>query len=160
MLVADRIANAIGLGGSPAPAEEVFWAIRRAFELIARSNATVLVFEDVHWAEPTLLDLIEHIADWARGGALLVVCTARPDLLDIRPSWAGGKTNATTILLEPLDEGECTALLEDLLGATSLTDEQRGSYIRMSQIQRLTSSGQLDSSLRWARNTADAAILA
>ncbi len=125
MLVADRIANAIGMGGSPAPAEEVFWALRRAFELIARTNATVLVFEDVHWAEPTLLDLIEHIADWARGGAILIVCTARPDLLDIRPSWAGGTTNATTILLEPLDESDCAALLEELLGTTSLTDDQR-----------------------------------
>ena len=67
LLVADRVARAIGLGGAQAPAEEVFWAIRRTFEVVARRRPTVLVFEDIHWAEPTLLDLIEHVADWHAG---------------------------------------------------------------------------------------------
>ena len=125
VLVADRVACAIGLGGSPAAAEEIFWALRRTFELIARRRATVLVFEDIHWAEPTLLDLIEHIADWGRGGALLVVCTARPDLLEVRPAWAGGKTNAASILLERLPDEECARLLDELLAGSALSSEQR-----------------------------------
>ena len=125
LLLADRVARAIGLGGAPAPAEEVLWAIRRTFELVARERPTVLVFEDVHWAEPGLLDLIEHVADWARGCALLIVCTARPDLLDTRPGWAGGKTNATTIMLERLLDEDCTRLLDDLAGELGLTTTQR-----------------------------------
>jgi class 3 adenylate cyclase/tetratricopeptide (TPR) repeat protein len=124
LLVSERVARAIGLGGTPAAVEEVFWAIRRTFEIIARRRPTVLVFEDIHWAEPTLLDLIEHVADWARGCALLTLCTARPDLLDLRPGWAGGKTNATTIMLERLPAEDCARLLEDLAGET-LTPDQR-----------------------------------
>ena len=125
LLVADRVARAIGLGGTQAPVEEVFWAIRRTFEVVARRRPTVLVFEDVHWAEPTLLDLIEHVSDWTRGCALLVVCTARPDLLDVRPGWAGGKTNATTIMLERLLDQDCALMLQGLASELALTSQQR-----------------------------------
>ena len=132
LLVSERVARAIGLGGIPAAVEEVFWAIRRTFEIIARRRPTVLVFEDIHWAEPTLLDLIEHVADWARGCALLVLCTARPDLLDVRAGWGGGKTNATTIMLERLPAKDCARLLEDLAGET-LTSEQRERVVAASE---------------------------
>jgi class 3 adenylate cyclase/tetratricopeptide (TPR) repeat protein len=132
LLVAERVARAIGLGGTPAAVEEVFWALRRTFEIIARRRPTVLVFEDVHWAESTLLDLIEHVADWARGCALLILCTARPDLLDVRPGWAGGKTNATTIMLERLPAEDCARLLEDLAGET-LTSQQRERVVAASE---------------------------
>ena len=68
----------------------------------------VVVFDDIHWGEPTFLDLVEHVADWSRGASILLLCMARPDLLDERPAWAGGKTNATTISLAPLsDERMC-----------------------------------------------------
>ena len=132
VLVAERVARAIGLGGTPAAVEEVFWALRRTFEIIARRRPTVLVFEDVHWAESTLLDLIEHVADWARGCALLILCTARPDLLDVRPGWAGGKANATTIMLERLPAEDCERLLEDLAGET-LTPKQRDRVVAASE---------------------------
>ena len=125
LLVADRVARAIGLGGTQAPAEEVSWAIRRTFEVVARRRPTILVFEDVHWAEPTLLDLIEHVADWTRGCALLVICTARPDLLDMRPAWAGGKPNATTIMLERLLDQDCALMLQELAKEFALTSQQR-----------------------------------
>jgi tetratricopeptide (TPR) repeat protein len=71
----------------------------------------VLVFEDVHWAEPTLLDLVEHLADWVRSAPVLLLCLARPELLDGRPGWAGGKLNATSVLLEPLSEEESSLLV-------------------------------------------------
>ncbi len=139
LLVSERVARAIGLGGTPAAVEEVFWALRRTFEIIARRRPTVLVFEDIHWAEPTLLDLIEHVADWARGCALLILCTARPDLLDVRPGWAGGKTNATTIMLERLPAEDCARLLEDLAGET-LTAEQRERVVEHPRATRCSSS--------------------
>ena len=85
-----------------APQEEVFWAIRKLFEHLARDRPLVVVIEDIHWAEPTLLDLIEHVADWSRDAPILLLCPARPELLDDRAGWGGGTLNATTILLEPL----------------------------------------------------------
>jgi tetratricopeptide (TPR) repeat protein len=85
---------------------------------VARRQALVVVFDDVNWAEPTFLDLVEHVADWTREAPILLVCLARPDLLDARPAWGGGKRNATSIFLEPLSESESETLLENLLGGS------------------------------------------
>ena len=74
------------------------------FEHLARDRPLVVVFDDIHWAEPAFLELIEHLADWTRDAPLLLLCVARPELLELRRDWAGGKMNATTILLEPLAE--------------------------------------------------------
>jgi hypothetical protein len=74
----------------------------------------VVVFDDLHWGEPTFLDLVEHVADLSRDAPILLLCMARPELLDVRPAWGGGKLNATTALLEPLAPDE-TAELVDLL---------------------------------------------
>ncbi|MGN6378270.1 MAG: AAA family ATPase [Gaiellales bacterium] len=132
LLVAERVARAIGLGGTPAAVEEVFWALRRAFEIVARRRPAVLVFEDIQWAEPTLLDFVEHVADWARDCPLLILCTARPDLLDVRPGWAGGKTNASTIMLDRRPVADCVMLLEELAG-DSLPAEQRERVVAASE---------------------------
>ena len=84
-----------------------------------------MVFDDIHWAEPLLLDLIEHLADWTRDAELLLICVARPELLEIRPGWSGGKMNATSILLEPLAGDEAGALLDNLLGDADLPGTAR-----------------------------------
>ncbi len=115
-VVAERVASIVGRDGIAGTPEEVFWAIRRLFEALARERPLVVVFDDVNWAEPTLLDLIEHVADWAREAPLLVVCMARPELLDERRSWGGGKHNATSIFLEPLTRPETERLARNLLG--------------------------------------------
>jgi tetratricopeptide (TPR) repeat protein len=83
----------------------------------------VVVFDDIHWAEPTFLDLVEHVADLSRQAPLLLLCLARPELLDRRPGWGGGKLNATTILLEPLSAAETDELLQRLLGDASLAPD-------------------------------------
>ena len=62
----------------------------------------MVVFDDMHWGEPTFLDLVEHVADLSRDAPILLLCMARPELLDVRPAWGGGKLNATNVLLEPL----------------------------------------------------------
>src|SRR5207237_4242837 len=75
----------------------------------------ILVFEDIHWAEEPLLELIDHLAQWVRERALLIVCLARPELLDVRPGWGGGRVRSTAIELEPLPREESEQLADALL---------------------------------------------
>src|SRR5436305_7762020 len=114
-LVGARAAGVLGLGPA-SRAEEVFWALRRLFEDLARSRPLVLVFEDVHWAEPTLLDLVEYLVGWSRGAPIVVLCLARPELLEERPGWSGGDANIHALALEPLAGDEVHALLVNQLG--------------------------------------------
>jgi class 3 adenylate cyclase/tetratricopeptide (TPR) repeat protein len=128
-LVAERVGQAVGLtAGSPAP-EETLWAIRRLLELLARNRPLVLEFEDIHWGEPTFLELIEHIADRSRDAPIMLICPARPELLEIRPDWGGGEVNATTITLDPLAASDTEALVTNLLGAADLAPEVRGRIV-------------------------------
>jgi predicted ATPase len=115
-LAAQRIAEVIGLAGAAGTAEEGFWGVRKLLEGLARGHSAVVVFDDLHWAEPTLLDLIEHVAEWSYDAPILLVCMSRPELLELRPDWGGGKRNATTILLESLSEDEIERLIRNLLG--------------------------------------------
>ena len=115
-LVAARIAGAVGFSAEVGTSEETFWAIRKFFEHLARDHPLVVVFEDIHWAEPTFLDLLDHVADWTHDAPVLLLCLARPELLEARPTWGGGKLNATSILLEPLSEDESETLIANLLG--------------------------------------------
>jgi class 3 adenylate cyclase/tetratricopeptide (TPR) repeat protein len=127
-LVADRIAGAVGLSATSAPTEETNWAVRRLFEALARRRPLVVVLDDVHWAEPTFLDLVEHVVATARAVPLLVVCLARPELLDARPAWQGSADNATIVRLEPLAEHEARALLIGVLGG-AVAAEATGSRV-------------------------------
>src|SRR5262245_5916961 len=95
--------------------DEAFTAWRHFFEGLAERRPLVLVFEDVHWADDNLLDFLDHLIDWASGVPLLVVCTARPELLARRPSWGGGKQNVLTISLSPLSDEDTARLLGELL---------------------------------------------
>ncbi len=119
----ERIASLVGglFGWTPPGAtEDALWAVRKVLEHLARERPVVVVFDDIHWAEPTFLDLIEHLADWTRDAAVLLVCLARPELLDIRPGWGGGKMNASSILLEPLPGDEASLLVDNLLGRADI----------------------------------------
>ena len=95
--------------------QEIAWAARAWAEELARPQPLVLVFEDIHWAEEPLLELIEHLGTWVRNVPVLLLCLARPELLDIRPGWGGGRVRATAIELEPLSEADSEALIEALL---------------------------------------------
>ena len=120
-LIAERVAAVLGVGAPVACApEETFWAVRKLLEALATRRPLIAVFDDIQWAEPTFLDLIEHIADYSRGCPILVLCMARPELLDERPGWSGGKLNATCVLLEPLSDDDCAALIANLRGASPL----------------------------------------
>jgi predicted ATPase/class 3 adenylate cyclase len=115
-VIADVLGEAIGIGesGGGYPVEKIFWAARRLFETLAQQRPLVVVIDDLQWAEPTFLDLVEHIAELARA-PILLVCLARPELLDGRPGWGGGKLNAASITLEPLTPDESRELVENLV---------------------------------------------
>ena len=104
--------------------DEAFTAWRRFFEELAAERPLVLVFEDLHWADDNLLDFVDHLVDWASGVPLLVVGTARPELLTRRPGWGGGKPNALTISLSPLSDDETSLLLHELLGSVLPAETQ------------------------------------
>ena len=119
-LVAERIGQLIGLEAAPAPIEEAVWSTRRLLEALAATRPLVAVFDDLHWAEPTFLDLLEQLAETTHEGPILLVAVARPELLEQRPGWAGGRPNALSVLLEPLGPDESGALLEGLAGGGAL----------------------------------------
>jgi class 3 adenylate cyclase/tetratricopeptide (TPR) repeat protein len=99
-----------------ADAGEIAWGFRKLLEQEAQEQPLVCVLDDIHWAEETLLDLVEHVADLSRDAPIVLLCMARPELLERRPSWGGGKWNATTVLLEPLDAAETDRLIAELGG--------------------------------------------
>ena len=100
----------------PADAGEIAWGFRKLLEQEAQEQPLVCLLDDLQWAEETLVDLVEHVADLSRDAPLLLLCMARPELLERRPSWGGGKLNATTVLLEPLDASETERLIAELGG--------------------------------------------
>jgi class 3 adenylate cyclase/tetratricopeptide (TPR) repeat protein len=112
-LVVERILGVTGAAGEAGGGEETAWALRRLFEALARPRPLVLVFEDIHWGEPTLLDLIEYFAGWIRDAPVVLLCLARPDLLDRQPTWLAPRPNATAIPLAPLSDADTHRLLAD-----------------------------------------------
>ena len=117
-LVVDRLGQLLGLAGAEGVPDETHWAVRKLLEAMARQEPLVVDLDDLHFAEPALLDLVEHVSDWTRGAPILLVCSARHDLLDARPDWGGGKLNATTIALEPLSEEETEAVARNVAGGS------------------------------------------
>jgi class 3 adenylate cyclase/tetratricopeptide (TPR) repeat protein len=111
------LAAMAGAGTAPVPAdtEDLSWAARRLFEALSRTRPLVVAFEDINFAEPTLLDLITDVARWTRESPVMLLCTARDELLEMRPTWAGGLRNATTALLEPLSPNDAADLVDQLL---------------------------------------------
>ena len=115
-----RLAAVLGLAEGAPDRDELFWSIRRVFQGLAERRPTVLVFEDIHWAEPAMLDLIEHIAAAAGGTPVLLLCTARPDLLERRRDWGGGRLDATNVTLDVLTSAESRELITNLVRGAPL----------------------------------------
>ena len=110
--------------------QEIAWAAREWAEKLAEPQPLVLVFEDIHWAEDALLELVEHMSTWVKNVPILLLCLARPELLDLRPGWSGGRVRATAIELEPLGRAESEALVEALL------DGELGSGARQAVLEK------------------------
>lgn len=100
--------------------EDLFWALRRYLERLASRDPLILAFEDLHWGDAELLDFVEYLAQWATGASFLILCLTRPELLEMRPGWGGGKRNYTSFFLEPLTGEDTRRLLKELLRTDNL----------------------------------------
>ena len=116
-LIAGRLLEILGVSDAVPVSEGSFWAVRKLLESVARDRPLAVIFDDVTWADATVLDLIDEIADWARGSPILLVCLGRPELVDVRPDWDGGKWNATTVFMEPLSLAESERFLDEYLAS-------------------------------------------
>jgi predicted ATPase/DNA-binding SARP family transcriptional activator len=123
--IAERILGGVGLSGQQTTNEETFWAARKLFEALARRRPLVVLLEDAHWAEPALLDLVEHIVEWSSDAPIVFVCLGRSELVDERPRLAGGRANVASVVLEPLSEQETDELIDALRGDIKLSRETR-----------------------------------
>jgi class 3 adenylate cyclase/tetratricopeptide (TPR) repeat protein len=147
-LIEDRVLGAVGLTPTTVSGGEVFWAVRRLFEELARDQSVVLVIEDIHWAEPKLLDLLEYLAGWTDDAPILLLCLARPDLLDERPGWLMSQSG-TGLLLGPLTEAESEALLEeigrewplDTAARARITEAAEGNPLYVEQMAAMLAEG-------------------
>ncbi len=124
---AARLLDALG-GLAAVGSGDVFWATRRLFEAVARRLPLLIVLEDVHWAEPTFLDLIEYLVGWSTGAPIGIVCLARTELLDLRPGWA-----ADALVLRPLGDDETAELLAAQPEALALDDDARAAVVTVSE---------------------------
>jgi class 3 adenylate cyclase/tetratricopeptide (TPR) repeat protein len=124
----------VGLEGAErAEREESFAAWRRLLEAAAEQRPLILVFEDLHWADDGLLDFVDHLADWATTVPLLIVGTARPELLDRRPGWGGGKRNAFTLSIGALSDEETALLLQRLLDRAVLDADAQQAVLKRAE---------------------------
>ena len=128
----ERVASAIGLSPTQFPVEELFWGARKLLEALARLRPLLVLFEDVHWAETTFLELIEHVVDATDDAGLLVVCTTRPEFLERRPDWSTTAGSAR-IELERLTEDETSAVAEHLLGMAGLDERVRARIVQAAE---------------------------
>ena len=141
-VAADRVAAAIGVGGVAGTKEETQWAARRYLEALAAERPLVVVLDDLHWAEPTFLDLVEYVADFA-AAPILLLCTARPDLLAERPAWTAPRPNAVVLALEPLADDDAAALAGDVDEQTRrrILEVAEGNPLFVEQLAALRADG-------------------
>jgi len=128
-LIAERLAGAIAADGdTPVAASEVSWAARRFLESLAGERPLVLCLEDAHWAETTLLDLVEYVSAWSTGAPLLLLTLSRPELLEARPGWGG-----ITLTLEPLALADSRSLVQALVEQDTLDEDELSAVLRTAE---------------------------
>jgi len=131
--IAARIAGAVGAAHDVGAPEEISWAFRQLLEALANEQSLIVVVDDIQWAEPALLDLLEYVVAFSQAAPLLLLCLARADLFDRRPSWANPRPNASTISLEPLSEGEAETLASGLVGTRPLSVRSRNRLVEAAE---------------------------
>jgi predicted ATPase len=120
-LIVDRVADAVGVAESVPGQRGTAWAVGRFFEELARRRPLVVVFDDIHWGERTFLDLVEAVAGAAPDAPILLLCMARPDLLELRSDWGETAPDASRLALAPLSDVASEQLVTNLLGTSAIT---------------------------------------
>jgi class 3 adenylate cyclase/tetratricopeptide (TPR) repeat protein len=131
--VCDGLAPLLGHGPNSVGIQESYWSVRRLLERLGGRGAVVVVFDDIHWGETSFLDLVEYLADWIRSAPVLLVCQARPELLDVRPGWITPRENASLVTLQPLTTADTKLLIQGLVGGTDLPEEARSRIAGMAE---------------------------
>jgi class 3 adenylate cyclase/tetratricopeptide (TPR) repeat protein len=121
--IIERVATAMGLGTSPLPKEELAWGFRKLFEHLGADRPLAVVLDDIHWADPSLLEAIVHVATLARTAPLLLVCMARPQLEEVSPLWTGDVLGHVAIRLGALSEMESEAMVAGLIGGIGIAGD-------------------------------------
>jgi tetratricopeptide (TPR) repeat protein len=131
-VVADIVAASLDLTAAEDVGEQVPWAFRRLLEALATRTPVLLVIEDAHWADSPLLDLIDYLVDRLTA-PVLVLCLARPELLDARPRWRGGHPRLSSLLLAPLSDADALRLLGHQVGEQYLTHDQSAEILEKAE---------------------------
>jgi class 3 adenylate cyclase/tetratricopeptide (TPR) repeat protein len=128
----ERVAAAIGLSGANFPVQETFWGARRLVEVLARDRPLIVFVDDIHWAEDTFLDMLRYVAGEAQA-PLVLVCSARPELLEAHPAWHDETDHARAVVLEPLSPDESGRVVENLLGTSAFDERVRTRIIEAAE---------------------------
>jgi class 3 adenylate cyclase/tetratricopeptide (TPR) repeat protein len=119
--VADRLASAIGLSSASFTVQDITWAARRFLQILTCEAPVVALFDDIHWAEPAFLDLMDNLLDSIENAPVLMLGTARHDLLESRPTWSD-RPRARRLVLKPLGDAAVAQVIRNLLGSAGLPD--------------------------------------
>jgi DNA-binding SARP family transcriptional activator len=131
--IIEALSQILGVADVPLTEGESAWSVRRFLAGIAVEGPVVLIVEDIHWAEPTLLDLLETIADWLRDTPLLVVCTARREVFERRPGWGGGRPDAAVLAVRPLSREDTDLLIQNLVRHPGLDEDAKDRIARAAE---------------------------
>ena len=131
--VAEKLEAAIGFSTATISVEEITLAVRRCLEILSSRRPLILDIEDIHWAEPTLLDLLRYVVDFSVEAPVVVVCSSRRDILEEHPEWGQERENAATIMLEPLSDEESSTVVENMLGSGALDQRVRERIIQAAE---------------------------
>jgi class 3 adenylate cyclase/tetratricopeptide (TPR) repeat protein len=126
---AEQVEVALGLRSGSVSPEEAFSALRAVLESLARRALLVLVIDDLHWAEPRLLDFLEYLVAFSSDGAILLLCPTRPELVDDRPSWSVPREHASFVTVRPLADAEAEELVGHLLRSRGLGAAELGRVV-------------------------------
>ena len=121
--IAAGVAQMMGVDGLGVGQDDAFWAVRRLFERLAEDAPLVAIFEDLHWADPVFLDVLEYVLDLSTGAPIAIITSARPDLFEARPSWAAERPNARSVRLGGLDGEAATVLCRSLDGGDAMPSD-------------------------------------
>ena len=117
-----HLAALMGPSAATPDIQETFWSVRMLLEGLASTRPIVVIFDDIHWAEPPLLDLIEYLAEWLDALPVLFLCLARPELRELRPGWLADQEGSIILTLEPLSGTEVSELVHNLLDKTAVPE--------------------------------------